>query len=160
MLSTLGSSAGGVGGGFFSLLYIAFYVLAFIGLWKMFVKAGHPGWGAIIPFYNLYLLLKVARRPGWWLILFFIPLVNIIIWLVVALDVSRNFGHGAGYGILLWIFPYIMFIVLGWGTDQYRGAQPAMAGGYGSATPPPPPPPLQGGAPPAPPWRRPRSQLR
>ena len=62
-------------------------------------KAGKPGWGAIIPFYNIYLIVKVAGRPGWWLILYFIPIVNIIIWLIVCIDVARNFGHGAGFGI-------------------------------------------------------------
>ena len=53
-------------------------VLVIAGTWKTFVKADKPGWGAIIPFYNTYLMIKVAGRPGWWLILFFIPIVNII----------------------------------------------------------------------------------
>jgi hypothetical protein len=99
---------------------IIWAVLVIIGGWKMLVKADKPGWGIIIPFYNTYLLCKVAGRPGWWLILFFIPFVNIIIWLIVALNISENFGHGAGYGILLWLFTPIMFLVLGFGSDVYR----------------------------------------
>ena len=82
-----------------------------------------PGWGAIIPFYNSYLLIKVAGRPGWWLILYFIPFVNIIIHIIVCIDVAKNFGHGAGYGILLWLFPFIMFLVLGFGSDQYQAGE-------------------------------------
>jgi hypothetical protein len=78
------------------IVEIVFMVLVIAGTWKIFVKAGRPGWGAIIPFYNTYLMLKVAGRPGWWLILFFMPFVNIVIWLIVALGISENFGHGPG----------------------------------------------------------------
>lgn len=106
--------------GTWAVIEVIFAVLVIIGGWKMLVKADRPGWGIIIPFYNTYLLCKVAGRPGWWLILFFIPIVNIIMWLIVALGIAENFGHGAGYGILLWLFPPIMFLVLGFGGDTYR----------------------------------------
>ena len=102
------------------IVYLIFLVLVIAGLWMTFAKAGRPGWGAIIPFYNAYLMIKVAGRPGWWLILYFIPIVNLIIWIIVALDVAKNFGHGAGFGILLILFPEIMFLVLGFGSSEYR----------------------------------------
>ena len=103
------------------LIYIIWIVLVIAGTWKTFVKAGKPGWGAIIPFYNTYLMIKVAGRPEHGrLILFFIPIVNVIMWLIVALGIAENFGHGAGYGILLWLFAPIMFLVLGFGSDQYK----------------------------------------
>ncbi len=102
------------------IIYIVFLVLAIAGMWATFAKAGRPGWGAIIPIYNTYLLVKVAGRPGWWLILFFIPFVNFIMWIIVALDVAKNFGHGVGFGILLILFPMIMYIVLGFGSSQYQ----------------------------------------
>jgi hypothetical protein len=103
-----------------AIMEIIWIILVIAGLWKTFIKADRPGWGAIIPFYNTYLMIKVAGRPGWWLILFFIPFVNIIMWLVVALGISENFGHGAGFGILLWLFAPIMFLVLGFGSSQYK----------------------------------------
>ena len=56
---------------FMGLVWLALIVLVLAGWWKMFEKAGQPGWAAIIPIYNLYILLKIAGRPGWWLILFF-----------------------------------------------------------------------------------------
>ncbi len=102
------------------IVELAFIVLVIAGLWATLNKAGRPGWGAIIPIYNLYLIIKMAGRPGWWLILYLIPIVNIIIGLIVAIDVSQNFGHGAGYGILLWIFPWLMYLVLGFGSAQYN----------------------------------------
>jgi hypothetical protein len=106
--------------GVWSIIYIIWIVLVIVGGWKMFVKAGKPGWGVIIPFYNTYLLCRIAGRPGWWLILFFIPIVNIIIWLIVSLGIAENFGHGAGYGILWVFFAPIMYLVLGVGSDQYK----------------------------------------
>ncbi|MEI6724978.1 MAG: DUF5684 domain-containing protein, partial [Actinomycetes bacterium] len=57
------------------IVEIILLVLVIAGMWMTFVKAGRPGWGAIIPFYNTYLMIKVAGRPGWWLILYFIPIV-------------------------------------------------------------------------------------
>jgi hypothetical protein len=102
------------------IVEIIWIVLVVAGLWKTFVKAGQPGWGAIIPFYNIYLMIKVAGRPGWWLILYFIPFVNIVIQLIVSIDIAKNFGHGAGYGVLLWLFAPIMYLVLGFGSDRYR----------------------------------------
>jgi hypothetical protein len=102
---------------------IVIIVLVIAGLWTTLSKAGKPGWGAIIPFFNIYLIIKMAERPGWWLILYFIPIVNFIIAIIVALDVSKNFGHGAGFGILLWLFPMIMYLVLGFGSSTYKPAR-------------------------------------
>jgi Family of unknown function (DUF5684) len=136
--------ASGAAAVIWDLLWLAYTVLFVIGLWQTFVKAGLPGWGAIIPFYNVYLMIKMAGRPGWWLVFYFIPLVNIVVWLIVALDIAKNFGQGSGFGILLWIFPGIMFLVLGFGNYQYRQvAHPEMVGvGYagGQYAPPPAPP--------------------
>ena len=53
-------------------------------------------------------------------ILYFIPFVNIVIHIIVCIDVAKNFEQGAGFGILLWLFPFIMFLVLGFGSSQYR----------------------------------------
>jgi hypothetical protein len=107
-------------GGLNGIIGLIWWILVIIGGWKMYVKAGKPGWGVIIPFYNTYLLCKIAGRPGWWLILFFIPIVNIVIYFIVCLGIAENFGHGAGYAILLFFFAPIMFLVLGFGGDTYK----------------------------------------
>ena len=120
MITAASSTGAGLFGGVWLIFEIIWIVLVIAGLWKTFEKAGHPGWGAIIPIYNLYLLIKVGGRPGWWLILFLLPIVSIIIWLIVSIDIAKNFGHGGGYGILLWLFAPIMYLVLGFGSDEYR----------------------------------------
>ena len=104
------------------LLYILIVVLCVAGLWKTFLKAGQPGWAAIIPFYNIYVLIKVAGRPGWWLVLMFLPLVNIVIAIIVDIEVAKAFGKGAGFGIGLVFLPFVFFPILGFGDAAYRQA--------------------------------------
>lgn len=95
-------------------------------MWKLFIKAGQPGWKAIIPIYNVYILLKIVGRPGWWIILYFIPLVNIVISLIVALDLAKRFGRSDAFGIiLLWLFSVIGFLIIGFGNSIYKKVQPA-----------------------------------
>ncbi len=99
-------------------------LVVIIAMWKVFTKAGQPGWAAIIPIFNLYVLCKVAGRPGWWLILMLIPFVNLIIYIIVCIDVAKNFGKGAGFGIGLTFLGFIFFPILGFGSATYQGATP------------------------------------
>ena len=115
-------------GGVMMIVFLAIAVVFLVGLWKVFVKAGQPGWACLVPFYNAYILLKIAGRPGWWLILFLIPLVNIAVALVVAIDVAKAFGQGAGFGIvLLFLLGGIGYLVLGFGNYRYVGPASATA---------------------------------
>ncbi|MGD0748379.1 MAG: DUF5684 domain-containing protein [Acidimicrobiales bacterium] len=113
-------------GGIVVIIYIAVIVFEIAALWQVFVKAGHPGWAAIIPFYNYYVLLKIVGRPGWWLILYFIPLVNIIIWIIVAIDLSKSFAKTSGFAVGLILLAFIFIPILGFGPASYVG--PAAAG--------------------------------
>ncbi|WP_409186542.1 DUF5684 domain-containing protein [Amycolatopsis sp. VS8301801F10] len=95
-------------------------VLTIIAMWKVFAKAGRPGWAAIIPFYNVYTLLKVAGRPGWWLVLFFIPVVNLVIAIIVSLDVAKAFGKSGVFGFFgLFLFSFIGYLILAFGQARY-----------------------------------------
>jgi len=99
-----------------ALLYIA-------ALWRVFEKAKQSGWKAIIPFYNIYIMLKIVGRPGWWLLLYLIPVVNIFVHIVVSLDLAKAFGKSATFGIFgLWLFSFIGYVILGFGEAQYKGA--------------------------------------
>jgi Family of unknown function (DUF5684) len=113
-----------ISGFVFLIVYLAIVVLAIAGLWTTYSKAGQPGWGAIIPIYNILLMLRIAGKPAWWILLYLIPFVNIVIGILVALEVARNFGKGAGFGLGLAFFGFIFFPILGFGSAQY---QPAIA---------------------------------
>ena len=68
----------GSGGMLMPLLMVAIVAIFIAGMWRMFSKAGQPGWASIVPVYNLVVLLQIAGRPVWWLLLFFIPFVGAI----------------------------------------------------------------------------------
>jgi len=95
--------------------------LMIAAMWKVFSKAGQPGWAVIIPIYNIYIMCKVAGRPGWWVLLMFIPFVNLIIAIILTIDIAKNFGQGVGFGIGLIILPFIFYPILGFGSAQYQG---------------------------------------
>lgn len=104
------------------LVALAFCCLVFAFMfWKIFTKAGQPGWASLIPIYNWYVLLKVSGKPGWWLILYFIPLVSFIMWILTCLAVAEKFGKGAGFGVGLAFLSIIFFPILGFGGAQYQG---------------------------------------
>ena len=133
--------------GLFALIYLAVVVLLIASYWVVFTKASQPGWACLIPFYNLWVILKIVGRPGWWLILFFIPIVNIVMWIIVAIDLSHSFGKGGGFAAGL-IFLWFIFVpILAFGDATYQG--PAASGGsmpspqpatYAPPAAPPPPP--------------------
>ncbi len=103
------------------VIYIAILVLIFASFWKVFQKAGHPGWAAIIPIYNLYILTQIAGRPWWWLLLMFIPFVNFIIAIIISIDVAKAFGKDTGFGIGLALLGIVFYPILGFGSAQYQG---------------------------------------
>jgi hypothetical protein len=105
------------------LLIIALAVFAIAGKWKCLSKAGRPGWGALIPIYNAYLLITVAGKPGWWLLLYCIPLVNIVFVILTLIGFARAFGQSGGFAIVLFLFPFVGFPILGFGEANYVGPQ-------------------------------------
>ena len=102
------------------LIELVLLVAIIAGLWKVFTKAGKPGWASIIPIYNGIVLLEIAGKPLWWIILFFIPCVNIIIAILVAMEVAKNFGKGAGFGLGLAFLPFIFYPILGFSDARHQ----------------------------------------
>ncbi len=118
---TGGGAAAGIVGLLFTLIWLAVMVLVIAGMWKVFAKAGKPGWACLSPSYKLIVLLEIAGKELWWIILFFIPVVNFVILILVSIAVAEKFGKGAGFGLGLAFLPMIFFPVLGFGDAQYQG---------------------------------------
>ena len=118
-VATAGAFAGG-----FMFVNIAIAIFMIITTWKIFSKAGEPGWAAIIPIYNAYVLLKIAGKPGWWLLLFFIPLVNFVVAIIATLGLSERFGKGGGFAAGLILLPIIFFPILAFGSATYQPLAP------------------------------------
>jgi hypothetical protein len=110
----------GLGIGFI-LIILAVVIFLIAAMWKIFEKAGQPGWAAIVPIYNMYIMLKIVGKPGWWLILFLIPFVNyvFIIWTYNML--SKSFGKEEGFTVGLVLLGIVFFPILGFGDAKYLG---------------------------------------
>ncbi len=108
----------GVIGTLLYMLVIVFYIYC---LWRIFVKAGKPGWAAIVPIYNMLVEFEIVGRPWWWLLLMFVPVVNVVIGVIVLLDLAKVFGKGTGFGLGLIFLAFIFIPILAFGDDQYLG---------------------------------------
>ena len=113
---------GGQGGGIVMLI-IQLAILAFMIVcgWKVFTKAGKPGWAIFIPIYNAIVFLDIAGKPWWWLFLFCIPVVNFVIAILVAISLAQNFGKSAGFGVGLALLGIVFYPILAFGDAQYQG---------------------------------------
>jgi hypothetical protein len=126
MMQDYGSSGGGGAGALVVMVIeLVFAVLMIAGMWKVFAKAGEPGWACIIPIYNVLVMLKIAGKPAWWFILFLIPGVGAIIAILVAIEIAKKFGKGAGFGVGMALLPFIFYPMLGFGDASFQGAAPA-----------------------------------
>ena len=124
--STAGNAAAAGIAGAMGLVWLAVLVLIIAALWKIFVKAGEPGWAAIVPIYNLVVMLKIVGRPVWWIVLLLIPFVNLIVAFILAFDMAKVFGKGAGFALGMIFLAPIFYPILGFGSAKYQGA-PARA---------------------------------
>ncbi|HEX5489930.1 MAG TPA: DUF5684 domain-containing protein [Candidatus Udaeobacter sp.] len=115
------SAQGQAPGPMFWICWLGVMILMIAACWKIYTKAGQPGWACIIPIYNLYIWCKIVGRPAWWIILMLIPFVNFIVGIVLCIDLAKSFGKGVGFGIGLLLLGIIFFPILGFGSAQYLG---------------------------------------
>ncbi|MEQ1518891.1 MAG: DUF5684 domain-containing protein [Usitatibacteraceae bacterium] len=106
------------------------FMLAFIGLmiasaWKVFTKAGQPGWAAIIPIYNMFVMLKIIGKPWWWLLGMLIPFLNFIVMIVIAVQLAKVFGKGIGFAVGLILLSFVFYPILAFGDAKYTAPPPA-----------------------------------
>ena len=113
-------SSGGLGALVFGL---AIAVVMIVAMWKLFEKAGKPGWGCLIPFYNNYCLFDMAFGNGWLFLLMFLPIVNFIILIMLFFKLAKAFGKGIGFGFGLLFLSIVFLPILGLGSAEYDGPQ-------------------------------------
>ena len=118
------ASSMGTGYGIAYLVFLlVFYALIIVANWKIFTKAGKPGWASIIPFYNLYVLFEIVGMNGWLFLLLCIPIVNIVMMIMLYINLAKAFGKGTGFIIGLIFLPNIFTLILAFGSSQYQGPQ-------------------------------------
>lgn len=105
----------------FSCVGVILFIAVIAGMWLMFQKAGEAGWKSIIPIYNVWVLMEIIGRPGWWVILYFIPVVGFVVWIIAMIDLAKSFDRGNGFAIGLIFLPYLFYPLLGFSDMQYYG---------------------------------------
>jgi hypothetical protein len=118
----------------FFLVFVAIGIVTLIGMWKVFAKAGQPGWAVLVPIYNIIVLLRVAGLPWYWVFAPFVAIIPIlgwiayIVWIVwVHHRISTRFGQGVGFTVGLTLLGPIFWLILGFGSSKYVAEQPAQA---------------------------------
>ena len=89
--------------------------------WKIFTKAGKPGWASIVPIYDIVVLMEIINKPLWWVVLILIPFVNIIIGVIILIELAKVFGKSSGFGVAMLFFPYVCMPILAFGDATYQG---------------------------------------
>ena len=112
-------------GGASMVFSLIVFVLIIVSYWKIFEKAGKPGWAAIVPIYNLVVLFEVAKAPLWLLILVLVPILNFItafpVFIYIAVKLAKAFGKDIGFALLLIFVPFIGYPLLAFSDAEYIG---------------------------------------
>ena len=106
------------------LIYLLIVALLVASMWKVFAKAGKPGWAAIIPIYNSIVWVEIVGKPIWWFVLLFIPCVGVIIAIILCIELAKVFGKGAGFGLGIAFLPFIFLPMLAFSDAQYTAPPP------------------------------------
>lgn len=105
--------------GAYLVFVIGIAIFGIVCMWKIYEKAGKPGWASLVPIYNLVVLLEIIKKPVWWIILLLIPFVNFIILIVIYRELARVFGQGVGFTLGLIFLNIIFFALLAFGKYDY-----------------------------------------
>ena len=107
----------------YSIFVLVIAVLTLVAMWKIFVKAGKPGWACLIPFYNMYCMYDIAWGNGWLFLLTFITCVGFVFAIIMLFKLAKAFGQGTGFGFGLLFLNTIFVLILGFGKAEYIGPQ-------------------------------------
>lgn len=102
---------------------IVFYAIC---MWKIFVKAGRPGWAALIPFYNLYVEIEIVGLPWWLFLLTFVPGANTVVAILILINLANVFGKSAGFAVGLIFLSFVFIPILAFDDSKYIGPNPAV----------------------------------
>lgn len=102
------------------LISSAVGLVMLISMWKVFKKAGKPGWASIIPIYNIYTMIQIAKLPTYYLLLFMIPIANIYAMFKIYIELAHKFNKSTGFGVGLIFLSVIFFPMLAFGDATYE----------------------------------------
>lgn len=105
-----------------SLIFLLLLIAVIVGWWKIFEKAGEPGWACLIPLYNVWVFVRIAGRQWYWFIALFIPIISLIAAIILSLDMCKRFGKPLIFAAGLLLLPWIFYPILGFSQARYHPA--------------------------------------
>lgn len=105
----------------FLILIAASAILVIIAKWRIFEKAGQPGWASIIPYFNFIIMLKIVGKNIWWVLWLFVPIANAVVYIWVTNLLAKRFGQNEGFTLGLILLPFIFYPILGFGNARFQG---------------------------------------
>jgi len=114
--------------GVFLIPLIIVTVIVIISHWKIYEKAGKPGWASLIPFYNIIVLLEIIGKPVWRIFLIIFPCTSFIFAIWATNLLSKSFGQSEGFTVGLLLLSFIFYPILAFGNYQYLGPAGAPGG--------------------------------
>ncbi|MEO1050547.1 MAG: DUF5684 domain-containing protein [Bacteroidota bacterium] len=107
----------------FIIIYLGVIVLMIASFWKLFERAGKPGWASIIPIYSNIVQLEIIRKPLWWIAMLLIPVVNLIFAIWITNLFVKSFGKSEGFTVGCLLLPFIFWPMLAFGDNPYIHAE-------------------------------------
>ncbi len=99
-------------GAIVAVISVLVFLLILFATWRIFSKAGRPGWYALIPIFNVYVMLQIVKKPTWLTLLFFIPYVQLIPQIIISIELGKAFGKSSAFSaIFILILPLGYFII-------------------------------------------------
>ena len=96
-------------------------ILMLICNWRIFSKAGEPGWMSLIPILNVYKLFEIACGSGWKMVFMFVPFLNFIYGIIIVNKLVKSFGYGLPVTLLYFIATPVAMLILAFGNNEYEG---------------------------------------
>lgn len=123
-MDTSGFAAIGAFLAVYLLIIIALCVVMIVSMWKVYTKAGKPGWASIVPVYNAYVLFEIVGMPAWYAFLMFIPFVGTVIYavfqIVAYVKLAKCFNKSGGFAVGLVLVPFVFFPMLAFDKSTYN----------------------------------------
>ena len=106
---------------FLVVFWIVMTVVLIVANWKIFTKAGKPGWAILIPIYNIIVMMQIIKKPLWWVIILFVPIVDIVFVILIVYNLVIKFGQPGWHVILALFLGFIYYPYLAFSKAEYQG---------------------------------------
>lgn len=103
------------------IFYLVVLAVELVAMWKIYTKAGQPGWAAIVPIYNIIILLKIVKMDWWHILIMLIPCASMVYGCILSYKLATAFGKDTGFAVLTIFFSPIMLPIIAFGSAEYVG---------------------------------------